>query len=101
MARYNPSIVYPVGSLGIRRTPGTGPKGTWDVLSHRADPKTKELPAGVLVLATLATGKLARTQAEEFVKEPSKLEDRVMALESLAEETAAAEDVEELQPEEV
>jgi hypothetical protein len=66
--RFNPTIVYPVGkSHSIRRTPGSGPNGTWEVLNARPDPKTKELPVGFEILETgIASGKLARAMANEL-----------------------------------
>jgi hypothetical protein len=51
----------------IRRTPGSGPNGTWEVLNARPDPKTKELPVGFEVLEkAIASGKLARAMANEL-----------------------------------
>jgi hypothetical protein len=65
MARFNPSLVYPVGKLSIRRKPGSGPKGPWEVLSARPN-KEGDLPADVEVLHVFESGKLARVKANEL-----------------------------------
>lgn len=63
--RFNPSIVYPVGSLSFRRSP-VNPIVAWEVLNGRPDPKTKLLPEGLEVLAVESSGQLARARAKEL-----------------------------------